>query len=59
MFTEGFYLQDISNNQLPDLPPEIGCLAKVSKLNVSNNKLKQLPPEIGCMDGKTLYIYIY
>lgn len=50
-----YLLQDISNNQLTNLPPEIGYLTKVSRLNVSNNKFQSLPPELGCMDGELLF----
>ncbi|MDP1608462.1 MAG: leucine-rich repeat domain-containing protein [Chlamydiales bacterium] len=38
---------DLSLFQLTSLPPEIGELTHLQKLNLSYNRLQQLPPEIG------------
>jgi len=35
------------DNQLTQLPPEIGQLTQLQELDLRNNKLTQLPPEIG------------
>lgn len=45
-------LQDVSHNELAELPKYIGLLSRLFRLNVSNNKLSLLPPEIGSMDCK-------
>ena len=34
-------------NRLTELPPEIGRLANLEKLNLGQNRLESLPPEIG------------
>jgi len=38
---------DLGDNELTQLPPEIGLLANLRTLDLRNNKLTQLPPEIG------------
>jgi Leucine-rich repeat (LRR) protein len=37
---------DLSDNQLSELPPEIGQLTKLTQLDLSGNQLSELPPEI-------------
>lgn len=49
-----FEWQDISNNQLSEVPDGVGNLTKLVKLNLSNNKLKSLSPSISNM--KSTYI---
>ncbi len=41
----------IHNNKLELLPPEIGALVNLVKLNLSDNQLTLLPPEIGGLTG--------
>jgi Leucine-rich repeat (LRR) protein len=38
---------DLSDNQLSQLPPEIGQLSSLQTLDLGNNQLSALPPEIG------------
>ena len=49
--------QDVSHNELAELPKYIGLLSRLFRLNISNNKLSSLPPEIGSMDCKDEYFY--
>lgn len=37
---------DLSDNQLSDLPAEIGQLANLTTLNLMVNQLSELPPEL-------------
>ena len=52
-----FHFQDVSNNELSELPKYIGLLSRLFRLNVSNNRLSSLPPEIGAMDCKFEHYY--
>jgi len=38
---------DLSNQEITELPPEIGRLQALQVLNLGENQLSQLPPEIG------------
>jgi hypothetical protein len=46
VFTDLIILE-LTNNQLTELPPEIGNLTKLKYLDLYNNNLKELPKEIG------------
>lgn len=37
---------DLSHNELSSLPPTIGSLKKLTKLNAAHNELSSLPPTI-------------
>ena len=43
--------QDISQNHLTHLPPDVGSLVRLMKLNIAGNQLQVLPPEIGNLRG--------
>ncbi len=45
---ENLYL---GNNEIAELPPEIGWLSNLRKLDLSKNKLSTLPPEFGNLQG--------
>ena len=47
---------DLDNNQLEDLPAEIGNLTNLTELYLRNNQLKDLPAEIGNLTNLTLLI---
>jgi len=38
---------NLTNNELTQIPPEIGQLQQLHSLFLFNNKLTQIPPEIG------------
>lgn len=42
---------DLSNNDLQDVPNELGKLKRLVQLDLSNNNLQQLSPNMGNMDG--------
>lgn len=44
--------QDASHNALAALPPSVGHLQRLAKLNLADNGLAQLPPEIGDLFGE-------
>jgi Leucine-rich repeat (LRR) protein len=49
---------DLSNNQLSELPPEIGNLVNLRVLYLQDNQLTRLPPEIGkLVNLQWLYIF--
>lgn len=41
----------LSNNRIGELPPEIGNLVKLKRLNLKNNNLSTLPLEIGKLEA--------
>ena len=43
----------LSGNQLTTLPPEIGQLTALTRLNLFDNQLTTLPPEIGQLTALT------
>lgn len=43
----------MSHNAIQALPPNIGHLSHLVRLNVSYNQLSVLPAEIGSIDGET------
>ena len=45
----GATVLDLSNKGLEELPPEIGALTGLKRLNVDHNRLTALPPEIGAL----------
>ena len=40
---------DLCDNQLEEIPKEIGSLINLQKLNLYNNQLKEIPKEIGSL----------
>ncbi|CAH1799323.1 unnamed protein product [Owenia fusiformis] len=39
----------LSKNMMSKLPPEVGCMEKLTVLNISNNNFSELPPELGLL----------
>lgn len=44
-------LQDLSNNNLTNLPPGLGYLVRLTDVNLSHNQLTELPPDIVNLRG--------
>lgn len=42
---------DLSNNELQDVPNEIGKMKRLVRLDLSNNELRELAPNMGNMDA--------
>lgn len=51
-------MQDLSNNQIKELPRDIGYLTKLFKLNISYNKISDLPLTIGDISCKKVFVLI-
>lgn len=45
--------QDVSNNQLTELPSGLGRLGRLQKLHLCRNKLARLPDSLPLLTGKT------
>jgi hypothetical protein len=43
----------LSDNQLTDLPPEIGNLTKLDRLELTDNQLTELPPGLSKLSRLT------
>lgn len=45
------------DNQLELVPAELGCLARLTEINLTNNKVSSLPPQICKMSNlRKLYV---
>lgn len=49
-------LQDLSHNQLYEIPPGIGFLIRLLDLNVSFNKLISIAPDISNCRGTNIFL---
>jgi len=41
----------VSNNELEEVPNEVGALTRLLILNISGNKIKFLPPDLGALEN--------
>ncbi|XP_058075099.1 disease resistance protein RPS5-like [Magnolia sinica] len=48
-FMPNLRVLDLSNNQIKEIPPEIGNLVELKYLNLSNTRITNLPEEMGCL----------
>jgi Leucine-rich repeat (LRR) protein len=46
---------DLSNNQIHELPPEIGMMVGLNSLNVNNNQLADIPLEMSQLKSLTQF----
>ena len=43
---ENLQRAQLSNNEITDIPPEVGKLSKLKVLDLTGNKIKMLPPDL-------------
>lgn len=49
----------LRDNDIVELPKEIGELARLRELHIQGNRLSVLPPELGMKDIECLYFQTY